>query len=54
MSFKRKSPGVFVSTVIGALAGAALVGSAVVLFTLPALAQGKGDTAAIIATQHDA
>ena len=41
MSFKRKSPGVFVSTVIGTLAGAAIVGGAMVLFTLPALAQTR-------------
>ncbi len=41
MSFKRKGPGVFLSTVIGTLAGAAIVGGAVVIFTLPALAQGN-------------
>lgn len=45
MSFKRKSPGVLVSTVIGTLAGAAIVGGAMVLFTLPALASSFGSPA---------
>lgn len=47
MSFKRKSPGVFVSTVIGTLAGAAIVGGAMVLFTLPALAWPPGPAAQV-------
>jgi len=42
MSFKRKGPGVVVSTVIGTLAGAVIVGGAMVLFTLPALATSPG------------
>lgn len=47
MSFKRKGPGVFVSTVIGAVAGAALVGGLVALLTLPAMAQTSSPAAKV-------
>ena len=47
MSFKRKGPSVFVSTVIGAVAGAALVGGMVALLTLPALAQPPSPAAQV-------
>lgn len=47
MSFKRKGPGVFVSTVIGAVAGAALVGGLVALLTLPAMAQTSSPAAQV-------
>lgn len=47
MSFKPKGPGVFLSTVLGALAGAAIVGGAVALLTLPALAQTTSPAAQI-------
>jgi holdfast attachment protein HfaA len=47
MSFKRKGPGVFVSTIIGAVTGAALVGGMVALLTLPALAQPPSPAAQV-------
>ena len=39
MSFKRRPPNVIVSTAIGTLVGLALIGGAVGLLTMPALAQ---------------
>jgi hypothetical protein len=39
MSFKRKGPGAFVSGVIGAVVGFAVVSSVVALLALPASAQ---------------
>jgi len=47
MSFKRQGPGVFISTVIGAVAGAAIVGGLVALLTLPAMAQPPSPAAQI-------
>lgn len=47
MSFKRKGPGVFVSAVIGAVAGAALVGGAIALLALPAYAQPPSPAAQV-------
>lgn len=47
MSFKRKSPGVFVSTVIGTVTGVAIVGGLVALLTLPALAQPPSPAAQV-------
>ena len=48
MSFKRKGPGVIVSTAIGALTGAVLVGGTIVVLAFaaaPALAQTGGSAA---------
>ena len=39
MSFRRKSPNVVVSVAMGALVGLALVGGAIGLLTMPAMAQ---------------
>lgn len=39
MSFKRKGPGAFVSGVIGAVVGFAVVGGVVALLALPASAR---------------
>lgn len=47
MSFKRKSPGVLVSAVFGALTGAALVGGTLALLALPAFAQPPSPAAQI-------
>ena len=47
MSFKRKGPGVLVSTVIGAVAGAAIVGGLVAILTLPAMAQPPSPAAQV-------
>ena len=47
MSFKRQGPGVFISTVIGAVAGAAIVGGLVALLTLPAMAQPPSPAAEV-------
>lgn len=47
MSFKRKSPNVIVSLAMGALVGLAIVGGAVGLLTMPALAQPPSPAAQI-------
>ena len=47
MSFKRKSPNAVVSTAIGALVGLAIVGGAVGLLALPALAQPPSPAAQV-------
>lgn len=47
MSFKRKGPGVLVSAVLGTLAGAAIVGGAIGLLALPAIAQRSSPAAQV-------
>jgi hypothetical protein len=47
MSFKRKGPGVLASGAIGALVGVAIVGSAVLLLSLPASAQTGNSSAQV-------
>jgi holdfast attachment protein HfaA len=47
MSFKRKGPGVIVSTGIGVLVGAAIVGGSLALLALPARAQQSGSAAQV-------
>ena len=47
MSFKRKSPNVIVSLAMGALVGLAIVGGAVGLLAMPALAQPPSPAAQI-------
>jgi holdfast attachment protein HfaA len=47
MSFKRKSPNVVVATAMGALVGLLLVGGAVTLLAMPALAQPPSPAASV-------
>jgi len=47
MSFRRKSPNVVVAVAIGALVGLALVGGAIGLLTMPALAQPPSPAAQV-------
>lgn len=47
MSFKRKSPNAIVAVAMGALVGLALVGGAVGLLTMPALAQPPSPAAQV-------
>lgn len=52
MSFKRKSPGVIASGMIGMAVGFALVSGVIALLALPASAQTTGNAATSITMQR--
>jgi hypothetical protein len=52
MSFKRKGPGALASGIIGAAVGVAIVGGAIALLSLPALAASSSiNSAPYVATR---